>query len=452
MTHSSSTASSPGFIVRVGHLTKHLPHDSALHEDSVYLVDIQSLSGHSCIVPMCPSPERAPCEKPWLVIKSIQHAGEITGYQICEGDVLKFGRLKFRVKELNADERTIERFDFNEMLEVSEESEESEEEGGCEPSEFSCRICLEGDLGAENPLISPCICGGTMKYIHIRCLQRCLKSKLTTRASEHTLSLAWKTLGCDLCKKAFPYRISMGENVIELVEIPKPPARYIILEALRREQGGYRGIHVISLYSKDSARFGRSMECELKVSDISVSRSHAVFKLVNGKFYVEDTKSKFGSLVQIKRPIPLEFYPTLSVQVGRSLLNIKTKQPWSFIPMCFRSTSSLCENPTVLAGSSLFPINTGIPLSISDSEELLARAGLRPIHRHKYRQNTNLLFEHQQLGMNSSIEFDEQEIDIEEVEVAENNPGGIDRVPRETVHEENEVFIEETHDSNFNLD
>lgn len=35
-----------------------------------------------------------------------------------------------------------------------------------------CRICLCDDYDLENPLINPCKCSGTMKYIHLLCLRQ----------------------------------------------------------------------------------------------------------------------------------------------------------------------------------------------------------------------------------------------------------------------------------------
>jgi E3 ubiquitin-protein ligase DOA10 len=50
---------------------------------------------------------------------------------------------------------------------TSKENQAAKPEG----TEFSCRICLDSDYDSmTNPLISPCKCAGTMKYIHIRCL------------------------------------------------------------------------------------------------------------------------------------------------------------------------------------------------------------------------------------------------------------------------------------------
>lgn len=40
-----------------------------------------------------------------------------------------------------------------------------------------CRICLGEDNFKDNPMISPCKCDGTMKYIHIECLREWLNSK-----------------------------------------------------------------------------------------------------------------------------------------------------------------------------------------------------------------------------------------------------------------------------------
>ena len=36
----------------------------------------------------------------------------------------------------------------------------------------SCRICQNNSNSKENPLLSPCICKGSMKYIHRDCLNK----------------------------------------------------------------------------------------------------------------------------------------------------------------------------------------------------------------------------------------------------------------------------------------
>ena len=41
-----------------------------------------------------------------------------------------------------------------------------------------CRICLSEEHIKENPLIHPCNCDGTMKYIHLQCLRLLIQSKI----------------------------------------------------------------------------------------------------------------------------------------------------------------------------------------------------------------------------------------------------------------------------------
>lgn len=50
---------------------------------------------------------------------------------------------------------------------------------------------------------------------------------------------------------------------------------------------------------------GRGSDCDIRIIDISSSREHAIIKLENNKFMLEDKKSKFGTLVLIQKPIEL---------------------------------------------------------------------------------------------------------------------------------------------------
>ena len=57
-----------------------------------------------------------------------------------------------------------------------------------------------------------------------------------------------------------------------------------------------------------------------------MSRNHAAISFVNGAFFVEDFKSKFGTMIQIKKPYKLTKIP-IEVQVGRTILRINTLRP-----------------------------------------------------------------------------------------------------------------------------
>jgi pSer/pThr/pTyr-binding forkhead associated (FHA) protein len=70
-----------------------------------------------------------------------------------------------------------------------------------------------------------------------------------------------------------------------------------------------------------SIRLGRGHDSDLRINDISVSRQHAVIRFKNDGFYLQDNMSKFGTLVLVRRRLPLSLSQTKAVQVGRTVIN-----------------------------------------------------------------------------------------------------------------------------------
>ena len=201
-------------------------------------------------------------------------------------------------------------------------------------AKYACRICLFETFTKDNPLITPCKCSGTMRFIHIKCLQQWLKSKLTMKQSGNSISFYWKNLDCELCKEQYPPAVSLEKKIVDLIEIPKPDSNYIILEALIRDRNSTRGLHVISMQQKTLIRLGRGHDSDVRISDISVSRTHALISLVRGNYYFEDHMSKFGTLVQIKKPICIEGKINYAIQVGRSVIHFQIKKPFNLLQSC----------------------------------------------------------------------------------------------------------------------
>ena len=79
-----------------------------------------------------------------------------------------------------------------------------------------------------------------------------------------------------------------------------------MLEILGKEKGSVRGVHIITPCIRNYAQLGRGHETDLRITDISVSRWHSVIKFENQHFILEDTNSKFGTLVLTKAPIPIK--------------------------------------------------------------------------------------------------------------------------------------------------
>lgn len=369
------------------------------------LLNLQKLdNGHYAVFPLQQQGQKLDkqnFEKLWLAVRGLNDSPR--GYQLCEGDVIRIGRMKFRVKEIQAGlGKTDPNFRLADLVNLRMNTDYSEEAGFS--FKLPCRICLSEVYVQENPLISPCKCTGTMKYIHLSCLQMCLKSKINTRSSEFALSFSWKTMSCDLCKKPYPHKFCIAGNIVELVEIPKPSERFLVLESLCKDKNSNKGIHILSFHSKKSIRLGRGHDCELRVSDISVSRTHSQISMHGDSFYLEDHESKFGTLIQVKRPVVLSQYDEYWFQSGRSLAKLRVNRPWTVFCSClnFNISPFECESFEFL------PVNTGITLS------------QHCCNYENYKKNSNLLFEYNQLGFNSSYDEETSCFNlIEEVKIAE---------------------------------
>ena len=95
-----------------------------------------------------------------------------------------------------------------------------------------------------------------------------------------------------------------------------------------KENCNIKSIHVIKL-TGENITIGRGHESDVRINDISVSRSHACLKydIQSGRLLLRDLKSKFGTLVLIKKPLVIN-NNKICLQIGRtyaeaSLIDIK---------------------------------------------------------------------------------------------------------------------------------
>lgn len=68
-----------------------------------------------------------------------------------------------------------------------------------EKEEQICRICL-GEDEPENPIISPCNCTGSVKFIHLECIKEWLEGKKHKKETPIVNSYIWRGLECEICK------------------------------------------------------------------------------------------------------------------------------------------------------------------------------------------------------------------------------------------------------------
>ena len=100
----------------------------------------------------------------WMVIRTMKTKYG-SGYILNEGDIVKLGRVCFKVATIRS------RLEFNSSVNT-QDSDDRDFDIPNERENSICRICLTDDSDSINPLISPCHCSGSMKYIHLGFLQQ----------------------------------------------------------------------------------------------------------------------------------------------------------------------------------------------------------------------------------------------------------------------------------------
>ena len=283
----------------------------------------------------------------WLVIGKTRFSNPFQNkYKLKEGDIIKLGKIILMVREINSNNENktennnkIEHKPTSNYQETNVINEKlknlyiqiknNKNENKSNPKTYTCRICLsEGEFFGPNPLINPCNCTGSVRFIHINCLKKWLTSKVLIKSSseDNVHIYSFKAFECELCKSIIPERLIFNNKIISLIDFNKiftPP--FLICESIYQynisncsNYSEYQTIFVISFSKKKNIRIGRANNSDLRLTDISVSRNHATLTCVNNSsIFLEDNGAKFGTLILIQNNIKFIPDKELSIQVGR---------------------------------------------------------------------------------------------------------------------------------------
>lgn len=296
-----------------------------IEEDSTDLFSLKKVDNKFYV---SPENDNQPNDRLWLVIRSLKE-----GYVIKRHDILKLGRMKFKVKEFRTEFEYFEG-DHNEKS-PHKGFEEIHEVQPPDSDDIMCRFCWIGEQSEDNPIIGSCKCAGSIKYIHFNCLKLWLESKVNKKNDTDCHStLNWKNFECELCKTPYSYTFMFKGKRWNMVDLKRPTDKdtpYIILESLNSEKNSSRTIHTVIINTERSAfSLGRGHDSDLRINDISVSRKHASLEYRDGSFYFVDLKSKFGTLALLSHDVELVELNSQTFQIGRTVVTLKAKptQPW----------------------------------------------------------------------------------------------------------------------------
>ena len=201
-----------------------------------------------------------------------------------------------------------------------------------------CRICYMPEEDEDNnPLVQPCICDGSLKYIHLQCLSQwihthsCEKLETNNKCSIYLI----KPVECELCKTKFPDYIKFKDRFFPLIDFTNEYKSYLTLESLTLDKYHNKFIYVVSLEKDRKIPIGKHQKCEIILSDRSIESVHCFMIVNNKQIYLEDNDSKFGTLVLVQtNRIKLYQDVPLYLQIGRSFLELVVKKEFKLFDCC----------------------------------------------------------------------------------------------------------------------
>ena len=259
------------------------------------------------------------------------------------------------------EEEKVNDLEKNDKSKKKEKEKEKEKNNSIEISRISdsnstsrpiCRICYSHSSDMENPLISPCKCNGSLKYIHYKCLKHCIEVNLTKRIEQNYKYYFWKNYSCEICKEEYPKYIKLKDSLYPLVDLEIGFSAYITCDyALyddSKKKTSRKGILIIKINEdkdEDVITVGRSQNNRVKLKDISVSRCHCNIIKRKNKLYIVDKGSKFGSLIYVNNPLVVNSRNNEEILIsGRHWFSINLDEESNFFSKIFSTKCCQCNS------------------------------------------------------------------------------------------------------------
>lgn len=259
----------------------------------------------------------------WVSIKDKEELS-FKGVVMNLGDMFVLGRKILRIRSLNLVQGDK---DIYEMIEDQKSHQDMGKASGV--SLNMCRVCHSEESDAEgNPLLSPCKCTGSLKYIHFYCLRKMVENnKFVQIKSLFSISYNLKALHCEICLVNFPETLYKDGRRYPMIneDCINPP--YVIFEVSTKSRKRMHSIHCIKLNVNNFISIGSSQISDIKIKDNFISPQHAKIRLTSNGIFLSDEGSQYGTF-KFYRSIRFHMkMSTVILSFGRILLKLETNYP-----------------------------------------------------------------------------------------------------------------------------
>ena len=165
------------------------------------------------------------------------------------------------------------------------------------------------------------------KRCHVGCLRNFVSSKVTVITRPNSITYEWKDAKCKTCNHDYRTQIRLGQDAVDLVSFDRPKEPCLILEKTSKKEKNriyVNEIVVLKVRKHHSMKIGHGPNCDLRMSDISTSVVHSKIVFEYNRFMIYDNKSRFGTLVELRKPFKIE-NNGVALQVENKIFKIFTE-------------------------------------------------------------------------------------------------------------------------------
>lgn len=248
-----------------------------------------------------------PCSRGDVFLKVGMRGARLIPWRLQEGDIFRLGQAYVLVSKIRLEDDAESQMQLVQDAAIPDcvlDDADTDVEDGTTEDRPQCYICY--DPGCHgNPLLNLCQCSGTVKYVHLLCLQRWMQPEGSSAVNTH----------CPICKAKYP-------ESAQAMMIHSPA---IMLESWSNHRT-LKLRHWISFTRHSTASLGRFAEQnDVSFPDHSVSGEHAFIIHQDGQFWLHDRESSNGTFVRLRAPLKLAFGESLQMKMGKSLLSLHVR-------------------------------------------------------------------------------------------------------------------------------
>ena len=239
-------------------------------------------------------------------------------YEINEEDIIKIGHLRLKFDKIYFENESKD--NKNEINNENNESSISLDKNinnnnnlsgkniiyNTEPNDIHyCRICYQKQINKNDPLICPCKCYSSMKFVHLSCLKNNINLKIHKKHDKYYDMYLYQNYNCEICLATFPKYLIIKNKKINLLEIDTSNYKnYALCDLIQYDEKNdyifHIGYLVLRLENNISLKIGRKKENDVIFNDLSISGNHCELTCKDNNIYLKDLGSKYGTMKYIQ--------------------------------------------------------------------------------------------------------------------------------------------------------